>query len=192
MKAIAQRAESRAEWLKVLKGDTRSDNAWAKYGTRLAGDRKSAWALARPNDDQKLSAWGAYGEMLNEDRYGVWKGSKAVDAMRKVIYGPFLIRTYVPIPYPRPNGFAANFVVVGGSPIEIQIVDTVANQYLPIVADFGLDTYVPHYLGDPCADIPRRKVAPRISLLTKTRIANFSSTALASQSYRGQTGIQFG
>lgn len=149
VKAIAQRAESRAEWLKVLKGDTRSDNAWAKYGTRLAGDRKSAWALARPNDDQKLSAWGAYGEMLNEDRYGVWKGSKAVDAMRKVIYGPFLIRTYVPIPYPRPNGFAANFVVVGGSPIEIQIVDTVANQYLPIVADFGLDTYVPHYLGDP-------------------------------------------
>ncbi len=156
VKAVAKRAESRAEWLKVLKGDTRSDDAWTKYGARLAGDRKIAWALSRPNDDQKLSAWTPYGEMLNEDRYGVWKGSKAVDALRKVIYGPFLIRTYVPIPFQRPNGLAANFFVVGGSPIEIQIVDTIANQYLPIVANFGPDTYAPHYLGDPL----RRYIPP--------------------------------
>lgn len=149
VKAVGKLAQATSPWVVTRKQDNGRYAAWGKFANRLAGDRAVMWANAKPGDDMRASAWLAYGEMLNEDRYGVWKGSKATDALRKSPWRNHLIAQYTTIPYPRPNGLAAHFSVVGGSPMEITLVNSTANQYLPLVVEFGMELYTPHYLGDP-------------------------------------------
>lgn len=147
--AQEKEVERTSPWVRTVKHDGSRDNPWGAFGEMGNGTRTGKWATSARKDDQRSSLWSIFGEMMNEDRGGRWPTSAPADAFRKGVFGSHWIPTYVPIPYVRPDGTLANFIVVGGSPMVMQVPGTLANMYLPLHAQFGAELYTPHFLGDP-------------------------------------------
>lgn len=136
-------------WVPALRKDTERKAKYGAYGDMLNEDRSSKWVSQKAMDDRRAGLWSIFGEMLNEDRYGKWIGSKPADAKKFNAWRGYLIPSYRLIPWERPLANAVNFSVVGGSPMSMQLPGTLAVMRLPIAVEFGPDTYVAHYLGDP-------------------------------------------
>ena len=142
--------EDDSRWGVTRPTDDARELPWPDVGSALAGDYASLWSKSLSADEQKSGGWSAFGPMLNEDRGARWVGSKPADVLRLEPWRGFFIPAYRIVPYVRPAGSAADFAVVGGFLLQVQLP---GGDYLPPAADavsfvFGTADYIPTFLGD--------------------------------------------
>jgi hypothetical protein len=147
--AIKTDDEGSSSWVGAFRTDGHNDAPWGFFGDMMNEEQRGRWFKSMATDFMGHSSWTVFDEPMNEDRFSVWVGSKAVDADRVGLWQGFLVKSYEAVPYEPPAGLSCNFVVVGGSPMTMQLTGAVADQEFPLTVQFGPELYTPHYLGNP-------------------------------------------
>lgn len=112
--AAGEDVGSAAPWSIAARTDDARAVPWGDSGIAIDEDRAAHWKAAARRDEEIAEPWGSFGPMLNEDRVGAWRGSAPADDEKTGPWLPFRLPLFMPVPYIRPAGGAANFAAIGG------------------------------------------------------------------------------